>query len=564
MTRFRRCDRFLLNRVSPDAELSNVNYFPKATTPKKGSNSALASHSGAVVNAFVLTRFTMGAIVLGTLLASGFEREETALFVVQGIVAVAAAVAICLSLHSLANVLRGITNSPPQGPLIVLDAVLAIGVMAVLDSTTSPLAWAALITPVLEAAVFFSISTAAFMWVGLSLSFLALQLTTNVSGDATSETFILSIQQVLAVLFISGPAALMVDSAQDRIDSLADARRAADTTSDRLRRITDSARKMSQQQDEEDVLQVAVECATEIGFDQADILMTDESGESVVHAIHSNGPSSRLSTNILADRPHGVVGSVDVDDATDGPLLYMAGFAAGYLTDLGTEESSNRVVLRAWSRRDVEIGPEKLQALELLAGHTREAYRASELLQEAQAHSNQLQYEVRHDALTGLANRTFVLQRLSDQLATRKQIALFFIDLDGFKSINDTQGHNAGDEALVTVAQRLQAASRDGELAGRMGGDEFILITPITTLDTLETLTEYGDKIVEAVREPMIIKGEKVKLGASVGIAVNDGLVGPDQLISLADDAMYAAKRRGGGTKISPASFELFSQQEAS
>ena len=94
-----------------------------------------------------------------------------------------------------------------------------------------------------------------------------------------------------------------------------------------------------------------------------------------------------------------------------------------------------------------------------------------------------------------------------------------------------------------------------------MGGDEFILLTPLTVFDTIETLQAYGDAIVQSVREPIIADGQHTQLGASVGIAVHDGKLGPDQLISLADDAMYEAKRRGGGTLVASHSVALFEQQ---
>ena len=172
-------------------------------------------------------------------------------------------------------------------------------------------------------------------------------------------------------------------------------------------------------------------------------------------------------------------------------------------------------------------------------------------------------YEVRHDSLTGLANRSFVLESLSTQLAAKQPLALLFIDLDGFKSINDTLGHLAGDDALITVANRLEATGREDALVGRMGGDEFVVMIPMTQFETIETLQDYGDTIVQSVSEAMIAAGEPAQLGASVGIAVHDGVMGADQLVSLADDAMYEAKREGGGTKFSQASLQRYAQRSA-
>ena len=160
--------------------------------------------------------------------------------------------------------------------------------------------------------------------------------------------------------------------------------------------------------------------------------------------------------------------------------------------------------------------------------------------------------------------RDSVLETLAAQLKARKPLALLFIDLDGFKEINDTLGHNAGDDALVTVAERLENTGRQDVLAGRMGGDEFVVLVPMTQFETLDSLREYGDQIVATVSEPMVAAGQPAQLGASVGIAVHDGQMGPDQLVSFADDAMYAAKRAGGGTKLSQESLELYAQRKAS
>lgn len=196
---------------------------------RKDSQVELISANSAVITAFALTRATMATVILGTLFLSGLSSASPALFMIQVGVAAAAVLAIGISALSLLQKVRG-DGIPVKKAwsLILLDSILAIGVMSVIDAETSPLAWVALITPVLETAVLFSISGAGFVWLGLSLAFLALRLTTTASDNATTETLVLSLQQVLAVLYVAGPAALMSDSAQQRIDSLAEARRSAD------------------------------------------------------------------------------------------------------------------------------------------------------------------------------------------------------------------------------------------------------------------------------------------------------------------------------------------------
>jgi len=354
----------------------------------------------------------------------------------------------------------------------------------------------------------------------------------------------------------------MADSAQQRIDNLAEARRSSDQTSERLRRIAQSAQQMAQHQELDEILGVAAKSAAAIGFDQADIVVRDASGNLRLHSSDSIGPAEHVPLEILSSHPDDDVASITMEDPQWGDELRLNGIASGHGIVLSNRDSAT-AILRVWSKRQ-QASAEDVRALTLLGGHAREAYRATELLKKAQTHADQLEYQVRHDALTGLANRAYVLETLEKQLARRQPTALFFIDLDGFKAVNDTLGHRAGDDALVTVAERLRATGRAGELAGRMGGDEFILLTPLTQFDTLEVLQNYGNEIVRSVSEPMIADGNAAQLGASVGIAVHDGIVGPDQLISLADDAMYEAKRQGGGTRFSPHTANHFADRMAS
>jgi len=215
-------------------------------------------------------------------------------------------------------------------------------------------------------------------------------------------------------------------------------------------------------------------------------------------------------------------------------------------------------VLRAWSRHRAAYEGE-VRALELLVNHAREVFRTSRLLDEAQLHADQLQHEVRHDSLTGLANRSYVLETLEQRIADGHRMAILFLDLDGFKDLNDSFGHRAGDAALQVVATRLADRMRPGSLAGRMGGDEFIALIPVTAFESLDVLNDIAHSISSTIAEPMIAFGNEVVLGVSVGVAVHSPGVGADQLISLADTAMYLAKRSGGGVRFSDQKSELAS-----
>ena len=516
-----------------------------------------------VLIAFAFSRAVLAAIILGTILLTGVDTAGSDEALIALGVLMIAGLGLISSIRAFIRYFRRQSGRSDQASLLILlDAGLAIGVIAVIDAETSPLAWVALIAPVLETAVLFSMIPAAVVWVGLSLAFLAVRLTTGQADEPAVDTLIFAVQQVLAVLLVSGPAALLSDSTQQRIDKLADARRSADQIADRLRRIAQAASDMSQENSVESVLDSVSHSAVTVGFDHADVVIRHDDGSLTSHGSHSTGPFRLPPLKILApSADNSSIATITEDDEEFGQLLHTHDLASGHATQISAADGTDRpaAVLRVWSKRRPATDQE-LRALTLLAGHAREIHHAAELLAEAKAHSDQLLHQVRHDGLTGLANRAYVLSTLEERIAGSQTTALFFIDLDGFKEINDTLGHRAGDAALVTIAGRLQQLLRVTSLAGRMGGDEFIVISPMTAFDTIEGLTQFGQAMLRAIAEPMVVDGSEAQVGASIGLAIHSQDVGADQLISLADHAMYEAKRAGGGLQIAPTSAEQLSQ----
>jgi diguanylate cyclase (GGDEF)-like protein/PAS domain S-box-containing protein len=157
-----------------------------------------------------------------------------------------------------------------------------------------------------------------------------------------------------------------------------------------------------------------------------------------------------------------------------------------------------------------------------------------------------LEERANYDALTGLPNRVLLGERLEQLLACAREasssVALAFIDLDGFKQVNDSMGHPAGDRLLASIAQNLRAALRGSDTLARFGGDEFVAALPGLHDDTL--LAALLARVAVAARAPIVIDGRAICLSASIGVALfpRDGAT-PAQLIAHADAAMYAAKR---------------------
>ena len=183
------------------------------------------------------------------------------------------------------------------------------------------------------------------------------------------------------------------------------------------------------------------------------------------------------------------------------------------------------------------------------------ALERNQVVNEIDRESRHNYYNASHDSLTGLANRSLFLDRAREALAQAERrgerAALCFLDLDGFKPINDRHGHAFGDVVLKAVSEVLRAQVRDSDTAARLGGDEFVaLLNPIRAADEARKAAE---RIVEGVRAIRTLEGRDIELGASVGVAVYpDHGLDFETLMVSADVAMYAAKRnQGGGVHVS-------------
>lgn len=155
-----------------------------------------------------------------------------------------------------------------------------------------------------------------------------------------------------------------------------------------------------------------------------------------------------------------------------------------------------------------------------------------------------------HDVLTGLPNRRLLMERLTRAIAMARRngqgVTLLFLDLDGFKPINDNFGHLAGDRLLQEVGRRLQGLCRESDTVARLGGDEFTILLPGAHTDM--EAGAVARKLIQAMGQPFPLDGQRVTIGTSIGIALwPEHAQGPEELIAAADRAMYAAKKAGRG-----------------
>src|ERR1700722_9686785 len=232
-----------------------------------------------------------------------------------------------------------------------------------------------------------------------------------------------------------------------------------------------------------------------------------------------------------------------------GPRAVEAGLAAVFTFPL--RQGDKRLgALDLYRDTPGPLSDDDMAAAQTLADVTA-AYLVNAQGREALRSASERSYQSSvHDALTGLPNRTLLLERIGHSLRrgrrSNKILAVLFADLDSFKAVNDVHGHQVGDALLVAVANRMTGLLRPGDTLARISGDEFVILCE--DLDHEGQAERIATRIADALVVPFQLAGLEVDISASVGIAfAGGGDHGPDQILEDADVAMYQAKRKGGG-----------------
>ena len=269
-----------------------------------------------------------------------------------------------------------------------------------------------------------------------------------------------------------------------------------------------------------------------------------------------------LRTTVSADSDPTVMRPVEVDIDTRLPdrAIFLQNFGDrgvddAMVTPLRGEARAIGTMLIGNRLGDVgRFDSEDLRLFETLADHVSVALENGRLersLAQLTELESQLSYQAFHDSLTGLANRSLFVEAVETALAQMQRgegdrPAVLFIDVDDFKTVNDSQGHAAGDILLVAIAERIQSCLRPDDLAARLGGDEFavLLRSHVDKTDACRIV----ERIASAVRAPMMIHNREVMARTSTGVAMADDGSTVEDLLRNADVAMYMAKTRGKDT----------------
>lgn len=289
-------------------------------------------------------------------------------------------------------------------------------------------------------------------------------------------------------------------------------------------------------------------------------LVCADAGTTTAHTLLAGAPRLERSTapHPLAELALEAHEPLLAPRGTGDPELASALEASGFRDAVAVAlpaEASCRWVLVAADRqgeRHITFGRNDVALAQALAMPIAMALRSTDLLGQLQAEVALVHHQASHDGLTGLANRTLLSTELDRALAERPSssvVGVLIVDLDGFKKLNDSLGHELGDLALQTLARRLVSAVGDAGAVGRIGGDEFAVVLP--GAPSPAHVIAVADRIDAAVRAPAEVAGAAVALRASIGVAVAP-FHGENRytLLRQADLAMSRAKQGGGGVQV--------------
>jgi len=330
---------------------------------------------------------------------------------------------------------------------------------------------------------------------------------------------------------------------------LIDARRAAETSAERVRALQEATNAFTASETELEVIEALTEAVRASVAATAVAAVTEQPDGSLLivggrHPLDEVSPGTRwpIYDQALASMEHVAIGRVsEADDETASAM--RAARVESFTALPVRNDAGTRGFIVSFFGRERELSE---AAVDLKLSITKQAMQTLKTMRL----QRQLEQLALYDELTGLANRKLLQEQLTTAIASalrdNASIGLMFIDLDGFKAVNDQLGHDVGDSVLREVAERLNAVVRQNDLVGRLGGDEFVVICE--TVDENSALV-VAERITEAIRAPYGGVPAPLGISASVGVVLTHPILGAvpsgDELLVRADAAMYRSKNSG-------------------
>ncbi len=434
---------------------------------------------------------------------------------------------------------------------ISMDAAFVLALATGLDVTNRDVLWVLLVVPVLEGALRYRLRGAMVVWALVSSAYIALMV--QAAGGVQEEVLAavdLAVQRVGVILLVTIPAGYLSEQLLIDIRSQRDAWEQASERGRLLETVAEAGHRVTSL--EVEVVTAVTSSALGLGFDAVDLAVLRDgswfvTGTQSTGTHHLPAPDHPAGGAVAAATTHRtMVTDRSTDDPAEEADLVACGLeavVASPLHALGATAS-----LRAGVREGASVSTAQFECLELLAAQAGVAMRNGQLVAEQRAMRDQLEHRAFHDGLTGLPNRARFLQRLEESVTRPapedEQAAVLFIDLDRFKPVNDSLGHDAGNELLIAVAQRLVGSISAHDIVGRLGGDEFVVL--LDRVRTADEATVVAERLVTALNEPFVVASHEVAISCSVGIAIAPRpFTNPAELVRRADQAMYRAKAGG-------------------
>lgn len=428
----------------------------------------------------------------------------------------------------------------------------ALVVVLTTAAGTSGIGWVLFALPIIEAATRFRLAGALLHWMALTGLALATRIwvvtnnDTQGGGDLIGELEQM-LDQLSVLLLVIIPGAYLVEQLTGDV---AEQKRATAGALERgrlLQHVAETGHEINRLGVE--LFPTIVASIESLGFDEVDVWMARHnqdwkplatSADSMVMA-PPGYPGSGLRDADLLHREIAI--DLDDPDPVDRAGLAATGLAALVRVTL-SDRDGTVVVVRAGLREQPVVAAEIVEALRLLCSQATVALQNEQLLTQLQQVHDEMQHQANHDSLTRLPNRARFLARLDEALAKDRRPgcrhAVLFLDLDGFKPVNDRYGHEMGDRLLCAVADRLEATTGDGGFVARLGGDEFTVL--LEDAPDQHTAEELAGRLHEVIARPFGIHGETIEIGCSVGIAYEEPDMAASELLRRSDVAMYAVK----------------------